>query len=296
MKKKVKKTREISKKTKKEDFNFKEEYSKAWNFLKESKNYIYFIVGVFFILAIIGFFFNDIVDLLYNSFFGQKLSEVILDYVEKLILETQGMSHKELMGFIFLNNIQSSISGMIFGVLYCFMPIISAVFNGYVLGFIALLSIKEQGFLILWKILPHGIFELPAVFIALGLGVRLGYYFIKKVDNFFKGLFFLLFCFFISCISFGVIMLIFNFVSYLVSGTISFGYNPIDASNSVLLFLIFSTILTISFLVGLFIFENKESGEIKRLIINSLRVLLLVVFPLLIIAAIIEGTLIALSS
>ena len=32
------------------------EYKKSWNFLKESKNFIYSVIGVFFVFSLIGFF------------------------------------------------------------------------------------------------------------------------------------------------------------------------------------------------------------------------------------------------
>jgi len=41
--------------------------------------------------------------------------------------------------------------------------------------------------LTLWKLFPHGIFELPAVFISLALGMKLGtFIFQKKKMNSFK--------------------------------------------------------------------------------------------------------------
>ena len=35
-------------------------------------------------------------------------------------------------------------------------------------------KVEKAGFFEMWRLLPHGIFELPAVFISLGLGIRLG--------------------------------------------------------------------------------------------------------------------------
>jgi stage II sporulation protein M len=197
-------------------FSFRGEYLKCYNFLKQSKDYIYFIILIFLIFVVLGFFFQDLINLLFKNLFGQNLNEQILTYLKNLLLQTEGMSSKELIGFIFLNNLQSSAMGIAFGLFFGIFPIIATVVNGYVLGFVALLSVKEQGITVLWRIFPHGIFELPAVFISLGLGVKMGVY----------------------------------------------------------------------------IFKSKNKESFKNLLINSLRVFLLVVFPLLVIAAIIEGTLI----
>ena len=47
---------------------------------------------------------------------------------------------------------------------------------GVVIGYVLNRVWQESGIRDIWKILPHGIFELPAVIIALGLGLRLGAY------------------------------------------------------------------------------------------------------------------------
>ena len=60
------------------------------------------------------------------------------------------------------------------GVFFGIYPIIGIIGNGVVLGYVFSLVIAEEGIVSLWKILPHGIFELPAIFIALGLGLKLG--------------------------------------------------------------------------------------------------------------------------
>lgn len=49
-------------------------------------------------------------------------------------------------------------------------------FNGYLVGVIAYLAAQEKGLLfILLALLPHGILELPMVFLAAGIGLRLGH-------------------------------------------------------------------------------------------------------------------------
>jgi stage II sporulation protein M len=78
------------------------------------------------------------------------------------------------MRFIFFNNLKSSFFGMSFGILFGIFPILVTIFNGYLLGFVSAFSVAGGGVLSLWKLLPHGIFELPAIFLSLGLGLRLG--------------------------------------------------------------------------------------------------------------------------
>jgi len=63
---------------------------------------------------------------------------------------------------------------MVFGVFLGIFPVISTIANGYLLGFVANFAIQENGIFSLWRIFPHGIFELPAVFISFALGLRIG--------------------------------------------------------------------------------------------------------------------------
>ena len=86
------------------------------------------------------------------------------------------------------------------------------------MGFVAEESVEAAGVLSLWRILPHGVFELTAVFISLGMGLKL----------------------------------------------------------------------------GTFIFVGEKIKSFKRFLYESINVFIFVVFPLLVLAAIIEGLLITL--
>jgi stage II sporulation protein M len=79
---------------------------------------------------------------------------------------------------------------MILGIFFGVFPIITIIINGYILGYVALATTNAESFFSLWRILPHGIFELPAVFISLGLGLKLGTFIfhddkIKSLKEFF---------------------------------------------------------------------------------------------------------------
>jgi len=193
------------KKRKKRIF-FRTNYRESWNYLNESKKFIYAIIVVFFLSFIFGFFVPT----------PDAVAEKIFEIINELIEETEGMSQTGLISFIFLNNLQSSFFGMIFGFFFGIFPMISAIFNGYLIGFVASLATKAEGFFVLWRLFPHGIFELPAIFISLGLGLR----------------------------------------------------------------------------ISTFIFQKDKIGSLKKYSFDSLKVFLFIVVPLLIIAAIVEGSLI----
>ncbi len=194
---------------KRRGFNLKDEYKKSWKYIKESKNFIYIIIGIFLLFAFAGFFIQT----------PDSIAEQILNFLQQLLEKTRGMSSGRLLLFIFFNNLQSSFFGIILGIIFGIFPILSAAVNGYVLGFVSFMSSAEEGFFVLLRILPHGIFELPAVFISLGIGLKL----------------------------------------------------------------------------GISVFYEEKRKNFKNYFRNSLRVFLFIVIPLLIIAALIEGTLISLS-
>jgi stage II sporulation protein M len=145
-------------------FSLQEEYRNSFKHIRESKKFIYIIAGIFFLFALIAFFIPA----------PQAISDRIFDFIKELFEKTEGMSQFELMKFIIANNVQSTFFGIILGILLGIFPVASAIINGYLVGFVSFLSVDGQGVLSLWRLLPHGIFELPAVFISLGLGLRLG--------------------------------------------------------------------------------------------------------------------------
>ena len=191
---------------KKRGFNLKREYKQSWKYIKESKNFIYVSIVVFFAFFILAFLVPP----------PEHILNYIFTFIQELLEKTQGMSATELIGFILLNNLKSSFFGMTFGVVLGVFPILALIANGYVLGFVSSLTVSEYGVFSLWRLLPHGIFELPALFISLGLGLKL----------------------------------------------------------------------------GSFVFQKKKQESFRYFLLNSLRIFLFIVIPLLIIAGIIEGTLI----
>ncbi len=192
------------KKIKNKKDSIKKELIAGKKYLIESIPYIISIIGIFILSSIIGFIFTD------------KLS--FLDSLLKQIIDkTENLSSLELIIYIFVNNLWSALTGFLGGIALGILPVLNALLNGTILGYVFSRLHKITGFQDFWRILPHGIFELPAIFISLGIGLKL----------------------------------------------------------------------------GLFIFSKKPIAELKYRIMNGLRVFFLIVLPLLLVAAIIEGLLIA---
>ena len=136
-------------------------------YLKESTIYFWIVIGLFFFSALIGFVFPE------NFVFFDEL-------LKELVEKTVGLGPGELTWFLFQNNIFSSFIGLIFGVFFGIFPLMVASINGLLLGYVYALASATGGLGVIWMLVPHGIFELPAVFISLGLGLKLGMFIFVK--------------------------------------------------------------------------------------------------------------------
>lgn len=140
----------------------------CWGYVKESKNYLLIVSAIFLFTFLVGFFFP--------VFFADMVKE----FIDNLIAKTEGMGFLQLFLFIFKNNLMTAFSALLFGVVFGLFPLILTILNGYILGFVAGRVFLSSGFFSLWRLLPHGIFELPALIISLSLGLRLGMFIFAK--------------------------------------------------------------------------------------------------------------------
>jgi stage II sporulation protein M len=154
-------------------------YRKSWQYIKESKRFIWAVTALFFFSAIIGFLFQP-----------PSIITLISGYINDVLAKTQGMSSLNLILFIFFNNMKVGFMGLLYGFLLGIFPILSIFVNGYVVGYVSSYAISSTGVISLLNLLPHGIFELPAIFISLGMGVKFGTFLfykekMKKFNEFF---------------------------------------------------------------------------------------------------------------
>ncbi len=139
----------------------------AFRYLKESRNYIYAIALIFLAGGIIGFAMSD------NFKF---LDEILKELVGKI----EGLGFWGTLLFILQNNIKSALFGLVLGVLLGIFPVINAISNGIVLGYVMKLVFIESGVGEMWRLIPHGIFEIPAIFISLAMGFKLGMFIFSR--------------------------------------------------------------------------------------------------------------------
>jgi stage II sporulation protein M len=131
-------------------------YRKIWRDLHEVRGYIFAAIAIFVAGIILAIAVPSL---------GQKVIAAIMGYLKTF-------KHKAVLPLliaIFLKNASSAFFAITLGILFGLVPIFGAVFNGIAVG--AVLNMNPLNFFLL---LPHGIFELTATFIAWGLGIWCG--------------------------------------------------------------------------------------------------------------------------
>jgi stage II sporulation protein M len=113
----------------------------------------------------------------------RKALEFVVRALKDIALEA---SPPVLVLTLFYHNARASAVAVLAGVVpFLFLPILDPILNGGVLGLLVSAA-KHQGLdvprLILTKILPHGVFELAAVLYATGLGLYLSAEMRKKAQ------------------------------------------------------------------------------------------------------------------
>ena len=87
-----------------------------------------------------------------------------------------------IMLFIFKNNTIVSLLAMLGGIFFGILPVIFILVNGFFIGVVIFSSVQEYGILVvLFALLPHGIIELPMIFISASMGLRLGVLAFQKI-------------------------------------------------------------------------------------------------------------------
>ena len=87
-------------------------------------------------------------------------------------------SNKSAISFIvrlFIHNLIASYLTMCVVVLFGFLPATIAVFNGFILGFVIASAPGVSTLKLFSLLVPHGIFEWPAMMIAWGIGIWRGF-------------------------------------------------------------------------------------------------------------------------
>lgn len=141
-------------------------YRNSIDYLRSNKKHLIRITFLFLVFILIGFSYPVI-------------TEEILNIMKDMQKMFEGLNVWQTIGLIFFNNARTCLIAIISGVTIGVVPIMIALSNGYLIGVVSHIVTKETSILELWRLLPHGIFEIPAVLISLALGMKLGFDLIK---------------------------------------------------------------------------------------------------------------------
>jgi stage II sporulation protein M len=95
-----------------------------------------------------------------------------------------GMPRLKLAAAIFVNNTIKTLLAILLGALFGIIPAFFLLANGIALGVAWSLSASARGpWLSLLSLLPHGILELPAVFLGTSIGLAIGVQVLKRLTG-----------------------------------------------------------------------------------------------------------------
>ncbi|MEG1095572.1 MAG: stage II sporulation protein M [Clostridiales bacterium] len=172
--------RKIETSEEKEQALTKESYIKnQWHqeveFLKNLKLTLIITIAIFFgsitMAAILGLINPELIDL-GKDFIYQALGDI-----------TGAQTNSELFIFIAANNIQALTLMIIMGILpFIFLPAFTLITNGAIISVATFLGLEKMSFLaIIAHIMPHGIIELPMIWLSCALGFYLCLSVSKKI-------------------------------------------------------------------------------------------------------------------
>jgi uncharacterized membrane protein SpoIIM required for sporulation len=139
----------------------KKQFTEAARYARKARNFIYFGIAVFIVGVMAGIIFRERFDALLESF--------------RIIAERfRGRSASTTIVMIFFRNVSSVVISILLGAFWGIVPLTAAIINGALVGIVISYGMKTGLMAVLGSLLPHGIFELPAIFLSWGMGLWLG--------------------------------------------------------------------------------------------------------------------------
>jgi stage II sporulation protein M len=139
--------------------------------LKDSKYYVLLATLIFCLGSWLGYVFSDAFE---------ALIQLMLDQLKDIVEELEKRQDVYYTAwFIFLNNSKAALMMIGLGAIFFIMPMISLFANGLAIGYImkatSVSGVASPVDMFIFGILPHGILELPAILVAGGIGIFLGF-------------------------------------------------------------------------------------------------------------------------
>lgn len=192
------------KKRKAKEKTLGEIYGESWQFIKDSRKQIYFAIGVFVFFILFGFF----------TIPPRELELKLIEQLKEIALMFEGLGLIQTIWTIFSNNLFVCLITIVFGAILGIFPFLILLTNGYLIGYVAQKAVSSSGILVLWRLFPHGIFELPAILISAGIGIKLGLSLFRKgefITTFKK-----------SMLVFALVVFVLLFIAAIIEGSLVF--------------------------------------------------------------------------
>jgi stage II sporulation protein M len=158
---------------------------KWWSAICEERRYFTMMAVVFVTSAVTGYFQGDSL----TTFLKQA---GVFEEIEKVVQSIQSQpTFLNAFVSIFLNNLFATMMIILLGALFFgIYPFSAMLMNGMLLGTTLHIASHTSGqnpwAIFVQSILPHGIMELPALFMAAGLGIHLGMAVLRRVLSVFS--------------------------------------------------------------------------------------------------------------
>lgn len=146
---------------------------------REMKVYFLIVIGLFVLGIVLG-----------AMHWNEALLKKQLEAVAEIAKSVQGKESVELSLFwvILKNNIVAMLMMVVTGLMFGIFPVFSVFTNGLLIGYVGELTLQEVAWFDFAKaIVPHGILEIPALFIACAYGLRLGVLAFSAIGSLFSG-------------------------------------------------------------------------------------------------------------
>jgi stage II sporulation protein M len=115
---------------------------------------------------------------------GGSIASQILEIMQETFGVIAELHPLILLAIIFLNNAAKSFAALVLGLLLGIPPLLFIIINGAIIGIVAYeISTSYGSLFILAALLPHGIFELPAVLLSAAIGIKLGGRVLNRVKS-----------------------------------------------------------------------------------------------------------------
>jgi len=134
------------------NFSYRKSFKKIYSLRKQI---LYVFLGLI-TFVIIGIIFR-------NKF--MSFQEEIIRYI---LYELEGKTLGGIILFIIWHNIQANLFIILSSVLVV-VPLLVLASNGFIIGAVMSRAVIQDGFLEVLKLLPHGVFEIPAILISFAL-------------------------------------------------------------------------------------------------------------------------------